>query len=809
MKRMVRPALEDVTPRGPSHRLRRFVLLAVGVFLAAHLPFLAASLDDIDSINFALGIRHFDPAEHRPHPPGYPLYIALGKVATAALDAVRPPVAPPAAGTTRVPPAARGNEAAALAFWSALFGAVAIWPLVAFFAALDAGRDPPGAGPAAAGGSRSPAVPIAAALLTVACPLYWFTAVRPMSDLPGFATALAAQALLVTAFARQGRREEGGRLALDPAVSGRLIVAGAFASAIAIGFRSQAGWLTLPLVAAVLLDRAGRGAAAALLGSVVSFAFGVLLWAVPLVVATGGPARYMRAVFEQAGEDFSGVDMFLNYPSARRMVFGLGHTFVLPWGWPVLAVVVLLAALLGAASMLRRSRPALAMLIAAIGPYTVFHLLVHETITTRYALPILPAVAFLAARGLALAGRRVAVVAAAALAAAALVLTVPMTRAYGAEPSPLFRALDDVERAAGAGSARVLAAHHVFARGIEAAVPCVGRILASPPRHEWLELAKYWQAGGGATVSFLADPRRTDLALIDHRSRRRAAFYDWPFASSLVMSGVRPDSVEWEEIDPPGWFALSGWALTPETAGVARADGAGPGEKPIVARVRQRAGGAVMMLGGRNLAGPDGAAAVVEARFEGAALGRWVVEPGPRFFLEFADLPPGRLAAPTEYGELGITVTPVRPGPVPPRVAIEQFDLQAPDEPLLGFDTGWQEQEYSLAQGRAWRWTSESSVLTVRHGGHDLVLHLAGESPLRYFDAAPRVVVRAAGAVLARVEPASDFSLDVAVPRAALDAAGGRLTLETSRVFVPNERTHNGDLRHLGLRMYDVSIRPR
>jgi hypothetical protein len=99
--------------------------------------------------------------------------------------------------------------------------------------------------------------------------------------------------------------------------------------------------------------------------------------------------------------------------------------------------------------------------------------------------------------------------------------------------------------------------------------------------------------------------------------------------------------------------------------------------------------------------------------------------------------------------------------------------------------------------------------MTVRHGGHDLLLHLAGESPLRYFEAAPRVTVRAGTTVLRRFEPASDFSLDVAVPRAALDAAGGRNTLETSRVFVPDERTHNGDLRHLGLRMYDVSIRRR
>src|SRR3954452_3302163 len=42
-------------------------------------PYLPASLEDLDSINFALGLRQFDVARHQPHPPGYPLYIALGK----------------------------------------------------------------------------------------------------------------------------------------------------------------------------------------------------------------------------------------------------------------------------------------------------------------------------------------------------------------------------------------------------------------------------------------------------------------------------------------------------------------------------------------------------------------------------------------------------------------------------------------------------------------------------------------------------------------------------------------------------------
>jgi len=38
-------------------------------------------LYDIDSVNFALALKHFDPAVHQPHPPGYFLYICLGRLA--------------------------------------------------------------------------------------------------------------------------------------------------------------------------------------------------------------------------------------------------------------------------------------------------------------------------------------------------------------------------------------------------------------------------------------------------------------------------------------------------------------------------------------------------------------------------------------------------------------------------------------------------------------------------------------------------------------------------------------------------------
>src|SRR3954463_9840542 len=93
---------------------RRAVYAVAGAWLLAHLPFLAPALEDIDSIKFALGLHHFDPALHQPHPPGYPVFIAVGRVALAIIHGVAP-------GLSSV-----RADALALAIWSAIGGAIAI-----------------------------------------------------------------------------------------------------------------------------------------------------------------------------------------------------------------------------------------------------------------------------------------------------------------------------------------------------------------------------------------------------------------------------------------------------------------------------------------------------------------------------------------------------------------------------------------------------------------------------------------------------------------------------------------------------------
>jgi hypothetical protein len=59
------------------------LLLLTCILVPTRIAFRSHYLYDIDSVNFALGLRRFDPSSHQPHPPGYFLYICLGRAVNA------------------------------------------------------------------------------------------------------------------------------------------------------------------------------------------------------------------------------------------------------------------------------------------------------------------------------------------------------------------------------------------------------------------------------------------------------------------------------------------------------------------------------------------------------------------------------------------------------------------------------------------------------------------------------------------------------------------------------------------------------
>lgn len=758
-------------PSSSSSRRRSRLWPAVVVafaFVAAHLPFLPQSLEDIDSINFALGLRHFDPALHQPHPPGYPLYIGLGHVSLAALSWLTPTL-----------PALR-FEAVALAVWSLLGGALAIIAAAMLYRSLedvfpdDAARVSPWL------------VPGAATLLAVA-PLFSLSGLRPLSDMPGLALALFAQVCIV-------------RGILSP----WWLVAGAFMAGLSGGIRIQSAVLTVPLFLGVLIGGRRWQSTRHRVLAIVAGAAGGLAWAIPLVVLSGGVQGYVRALGSQAGEDFAWVDMLWAHPTPRLLALALYRTLGLSWGDPRLGLLVAGLAAIGALVALLRTPRMLGLLCLAFVPYGLFHLLLQETVTIRYALPLAPPIVWLATLALQLAGR-VSVLAWGAVAVSAVVVSVPTAIDYGQQAHPAFRAIVDmISEGEGVPPAGTYS-HYALYRSLQAAAPEWLNPVPPVRQKEWLGPVEFFRTGGERTVWFLGDPLRTDMALFDPANVLTNEANPWRAAAHAEMGGVRPVGAVWHRIQPPGWMVGEGWSLTPEAGGRVRASGTGLEHRPIDAFVRRRSQPATFLLGGIHLGTAADAPAQLTVAIDGVAVDTWDVprESAGQPFVRFVRLPQGVPDGDGKYATLRVEARSLDPGRPVPEIAIRQFDLQSDGaRPLMAFADGWYEDEYSPETGQRWRWTSASAQLRLV-SSRTAVLHIRGESPVKYIGTAPAVRIAAGSRTLATYHPSADFSWRIEVPADALTNANGVVTIETDRTYLPGAAEGTADARTLGLRIFE------
>jgi hypothetical protein len=737
------------------------------VYAIAHLPFLARSLEDIDSINFALGLRDFDVAQHQPHPPGYPVYIAMGRIVLALVRLLLPDVAPSTAA------------ALALSALSTLAGGVAIVCLGMVFAALDRH-------------SVAPARRLWwwATALTAASPLFWISGLRPMSDLPGLALALLSLALVMS-----GSR--GG------------VVIGAAVAGVAAGVRVQTALLTLPMLALVLWTRRAR--ARELVEAAGAAAAGAAIWIVPLLWLSGGVAGYLAALGSQAGEDFAWVDMLWANPTPRRVAAVLTDSFVRPWSSRGLAAAAGTLAAIGLlieARGQRRAPPerrALVFLIVAFAPYAVFHLLLQETSHVRYALPLVPPVAWLASRALVQLAR-IGSIAAAVLTAWCLIDVLPTAAIYARQPHPAFRVIDDMAREAQSAPPRAVFAHYALYRSLQAAAPRQLPVVAPVRNKEWIGALDYFRRGETARIWFLADPRRTDLELFDRRSLQKAESYPWDVASRPEFGGARPVGADWYRLSPPDWVVGDGWSLTPEAGGRVGAEATGPNHRPIEGLVKRQSEAILLVIGGFFLGNPADPPTVITVELDGVAVDTWThdhraIGPG---FLHVTRLADGVPAGPGAYATLRLTARNAAGGPAG-ELAIRQFDAHRESGSMLAFDGGWHEDEFDPATGRRWRWSSDRANLFVVAGaGTTLVLR--GESPLKYFGEPPIVRVATGAITLGEFRPDADFEWRIAIPRGALPSGGGAVTVSLDRAYLPGPAEGTSDTRRLGLRIFSASL---
>lgn len=513
---------------GRSRRIESLVLLAaMAAVLALRLPFLPPTLEDIDSVNFDLGVHDYDPVRFQPHPPGYPVYIFLAKL-------IHPWF---------------GSHASGLAFVSTFFSALSVIPLYFLMRRLT---------------SRSGAALVC--VLTLFNPILWFNSVRPMSDLTGFFLVTAAQCLLVTAL-------------LDAESPwpwrGAVWLAGTALAGLSIGTRLQAVWLVAPVL---LYGTWRRRSIRAATSTLLCFAAAVALWLVPLLVLSGGPTRFVDSLSTLIGNSLP-VEPLVNTFTIRRAALAAVDVWLSPWQEPGFGAIVLLLAGVGSVILARSDRRVLGLLSLLFVPYAVYHYAVQATPNLRYTIPIIPLVACLASVPILRGARRAAFllpVAAAAATAAAALITVPALAAYHSTPSPPFQALAAIEQLNVAAGSVVVTGHHMFER-----------YLAQIRKHEvllpthgvWPTLMTYWQQGGQKPVLFLKQPIRMTLLLLGYERQMRLGRWRWPEPVRPFMRGERPGRVDLLRLDPPRWFSESGFLVTAE---------AGPLEKVLAEKPRLR-----------------------------------------------------------------------------------------------------------------------------------------------------------------------------------------------------------------------------
>ncbi|HSE95354.1 MAG TPA: DUF2723 domain-containing protein [Methylomirabilota bacterium] len=221
--------------------------LALGLAVltvATRIPVRARILPTWDAVQFGLALAEYDVVKHQPHPPGYLLFVGLGRVLT------------PIVG-----------DAAASLTWLAI-GASGATVLAVYALAWRLG-------------GRGAAVVAASAL--AASPLFWFHGVVGLS--------YAAEAALATGVASLAWAMRRGR----PGI----LVGAAVALGLAGGVRQSILLLLLPLW--VGMAWLGFRRWRPVLGGLTVVGLTVLTWLVPMMWLSGGPAAYLRAARELYG----------------------------------------------------------------------------------------------------------------------------------------------------------------------------------------------------------------------------------------------------------------------------------------------------------------------------------------------------------------------------------------------------------------------------------------------------------------------------------------------------------------------------
>lgn len=376
----------------PQQLLTGLTALAVAL---TRLMACSKTLWDWDEVQFALAVVEYDAAGHRPHPPGFPLFIAL-------------------ANMTRVITA---SDFRALQVVTVI-AAMTLFPLF-FFLCRELGFSFP--------------VAWSGSLLAVFLPNVWFYGGTGFSDIPSLALTLAACAFLL-----RGARERGS------------LFAGAVLLGLAAAIRPQALLIgAAPALIAVWKQRRRR---ATVLGAMALGAATVAAFYAGAILASSSYDEYM-ATARKLREYLRSVDSFLS-PTRPPLEVLFEFFFLRSIPGEIYARVIIYAAAAGAiiASIRRDGRVWLLILIFL--PFQIFAwLMLDFHSVSRYGVTYAPMYAILAAAALAGTfawipgvGRWAGPLAVLLLTGAMVRWSMPALAEVRRNPSPPVRALEWIDK---------------------------------------------------------------------------------------------------------------------------------------------------------------------------------------------------------------------------------------------------------------------------------------------------------------------------------------------------------------------------
>jgi hypothetical protein len=332
------------TPPAPLDRQQRAIFRIVALVCALS-RFLARArtLWDWDEALFCLGMRSYDVSQHHPHPPGFPVYIAMGRVVRFFVH----------------------DDFRSLQTIN-LIAAVLLFPAMFFL-----GRELR---------MRFETVTIAAALCAF-LPNVWFYGGTAFSDIPSIVLAVAAAAFLL-----RGCRDANSYLlgtfllALAVGIRPQNLLVGLAPGLIATWYRARSNWRHVVVAAAIGISICGAAFSSA-------------------AAATGGWERYLGAI--RAHADYIAHFDSWRAPGRPPLWRIFDRFFVKQYESPPLSVVVSFFVLISIIGAIRSRDRRIGLIALTFAPVAISAWLMLDRYSiNRFAIGYVPMFAILAADGI-------------------------------------------------------------------------------------------------------------------------------------------------------------------------------------------------------------------------------------------------------------------------------------------------------------------------------------------------------------------------------------------------------------------------